>query len=111
MTRLGLKVAYGTEEFSETVAKGSVIRSTPASGANLYKGDSVELIVSKGPEMVQVPRVIDMKSDAAKTLLESQGFTVELDRFFGGLFDTVRDQSLRPGTSVKKGSTITLSIV
>lgn len=111
LTRLGLKVAYGTEEFSETVAKGSVIRSTPASGANLYKGDSVELIVSKGPEMVQVPRVIDMKSGAAKTLLESQGFTVELDRFFGGLFDTVRDQSLRPGTSVKKGSTITLSIV
>lgn len=111
LTALGLKVTDGPQEFSDTVAKGSVIRSTPAEGATVHKGDTVELIVSKGPEMVTVPKVVDQKSGAAKALLESQGFNVKIDRFFGGIFDTVREQSLAPGTSVRKGSTITLSVV
>lgn len=111
LTSLGLKVTQAPQEFSDTVAKGSVIRSNPGQGAIAHKGDTVEIVVSKGPEMVTVPNVVDMKSGAARSKLEAAGFTVKIDRFFGGLFDTVRDQSLRAGSSVRKGSTITLSVV
>lgn len=111
LSSAGLTSTVASSEFSDTVPKGSVIKTTPAPGSTAYKGDSVQLVISKGPEMVTVPRVIDMKSGPAKAKLEADGFTVKFDRFFGGLFDTVRDQSLRPGSSVKKGSTITLSIV
>lgn len=107
----GLTATFGAEEFSDSVPQGSVIRTSPAPGTTVHKGDSVQLVVSKGPEMVTVPNVVDQKSGNAKRTLEAAGFVVKLDRFFGGLFDTVRDQSLRPGTSVRKGSTITLSIV
>ncbi|WP_431841083.1 Stk1 family PASTA domain-containing Ser/Thr kinase [Calidifontibacter indicus] len=111
LTSLGLKVTQAPQEFSDTVAKGSVIRSNPGQGAIAHKGDTVEIVVSKGPELVTVPNVVDMKSGAARSKLEAAGFTVKIDRFFGGLFDTVRDQSLRSGSSVRKGSTITLSVV
>ncbi|WP_460467841.1 Stk1 family PASTA domain-containing Ser/Thr kinase [Calidifontibacter terrae] len=108
---LGLTVNTAPEQFSDTVAAGSVISTTPPTGTVLHKGDSVTVIVSKGPEMVMVPNVVDLKSGAAKSKLEALGFTVKFDRFFGGVFDTVRGQSLKSGTSVRKGSTITLSIV
>lgn len=88
-----------------------MISSSPAAGTTLYKGDSVELVISKGPQMVTVPNVLDKSSGEAKSILEAQGFVVKMSRFFGGIFDTVRDQSLTPGSSVRKGSTITLSIV
>ena len=41
-----------TEENSDTVAKGDVISQTPTSG-RLFKGDTVKLVVSKGPVLVR----------------------------------------------------------
>ncbi len=111
LNKLGFTVNTSPDQYSDTVPAGSVISTTPATGTVLHKGDEVTLVVSKGPEMVTVPNVVDMKSGAAKSELEGMGFTVKLDRFFGGVFDTVRGQSLRSGSSVRKGSTITLSVV
>lgn len=111
LTGLGLTVNSSPDQYSDTVPAGSVIETTPAAGASVHKGDEVTVVVSKGPEMVTVPNVVDMKSRAAKSKLEALGFTVKFDRFFGGVFDTVRGQNPKAGSSVRKGSTITLSIV
>ena len=46
----GLKVAV-MEEYSETVSKGRVIRQSPgAESSNVYEGDTVTIVVSKGPQ-------------------------------------------------------------
>ena len=54
LTRQGLEVDRGDEEYSDTVAEGDVISQAPRDGT-LFRGDTVELLVSRGPELVEVP--------------------------------------------------------
>lgn len=110
LTKAGLKVKSTASEFSESVATGKVIRQSPSSGT-LYRGDTVELVVSKGPPLVKVPNVFGMQLPRARQVLEDIGLTVKVDRFFGGVFGTVRTQSIQAGTPVPKGSEIVLTIV
>src|SRR3712207_3848107 len=57
----GLKLVVKSEEYSSQVPEGNIISQTPSSGSNLNKGDSVEVIVSKGTSKVPVPNVIGLK--------------------------------------------------
>jgi serine/threonine-protein kinase len=69
------------------------------------------LIVSKGPEPVTIPNVIDETRDTAKRMLEELGLVVEFSsRFnaFPGATVTATDPAV--GTSVGKGSTVTLRL-
>ncbi len=49
MEELGLKAEF-SEEFSDTIPTGSIIRQEPEAGTIVRKGDSVMFYVSKGPE-------------------------------------------------------------
>ena len=109
----GLVVDASNEEYSDTVPAGYIITQDPTSGP-LYKGDKVTLIVSKGPEMVQIPRdgVIAAGVDAAKATLEGLGFVVKVEQapdYLGLGF--VKNTDPPAGSSVPKGSTITLFII
>ncbi len=97
-------------DWSNTVPKGSVISQSPATGT-LFQKDTVTLVVSKGPELVLVPPVIGKQEAEATSILESAGFAVRIERAFGGLFGTVRLQSVDPGAQAPKGSVITLTVV
>lgn len=108
-TKVGLKGTV-TEEFSEKVAKGIVISQAPTKGP-IFKGDTVTLVVSKGPPLVAVPDVVSLQTQEARRLLQQAGFTVNVDRVLGGYFNTVRDQSIPAGTMAPKGTTITLTVV
>lgn len=46
----GLKVNFAAEIYHATVKAGNVISQSPAYGANIYKGDTITLTVSKGPD-------------------------------------------------------------
>ena len=52
----GLKVDR-KDEFDDEVPEGRVISQDPRTGS-VFKGDTVELVVSKGPELIEVPRVV-----------------------------------------------------
>lgn len=107
----GLVPVVSSEEHSDTVAKGDVISQTPTSGT-LHKGDQVEFVVSKGPELVEVPSVRAWGVADATAELEALGFVVRTEESGGYLglgFVSSTDPS--PGTAVPKGSTITLYLV
>jgi serine/threonine-protein kinase len=110
ITDAKLKVDATKQEFSDTVPKGSVISQSPATGT-LFAGGLVTMVVSKGPELVVVPNVISQQEQPARAALEALGFTVKIQRAFGGLFGTVRLQSIPPGTKAPQGSPITLTVV
>ncbi|HRW17849.1 MAG TPA: PASTA domain-containing protein, partial [Dermatophilaceae bacterium] len=105
-----LKVVVADAVNSDTVPEGNVVSQTPAQGT-LFAGDTVTLVPSKGPVLVQVPATIGMQKGEAKALLERLGFKVAFDNVLGGLFGTVRDSNPRAGTMARKGSTVTLVIV
>ena len=75
LDRLGMNplVKY---EFSDTVEKGSVIRTDPAATTELKDGQTVWLICSSGPviETAEMPNLIGLNYATAKSQLESMGF-------------------------------------
>ena len=54
-------------QHSDTVPKGQVISANPAAGASVPKGSHVQLLVSSGPEQVQVPNVVGQDKAHART--------------------------------------------
>ena len=105
----GLEVAYGDEQFSEIVKAGDVIASDPEQGAEVSSGGTVTLILSKGPERYDVPKVVGLKLDRAKKMLTDNHMAVgSVTRAYS---DTVNEgrvikaapkegQSVRPDTKV-----------
>ncbi|MDN4163211.1 Stk1 family PASTA domain-containing Ser/Thr kinase [Nocardioides abyssi] len=111
MEAQGLVVEVTDEEYSDDVAEGDVISQDPV-GATLFKGDTVELVVSLGPELVEVPNVRASGVDAARDELEALGFEVETRRAAGYLgLGYVFSQSPGSGDRVPRGSTITLTLI
>ncbi len=96
--------------FSDTIAKGVVIDQVPKDGT-LFRGDSVTLTISKGPEFVEVPDVFAMAHDDAVATLEAAGFTVKTEYVLGGFLGLVRDQTPAGGQTARVGSEIVISVV
>ncbi len=108
----GLVVERDEPQFSDTVPEGNVISQTPASGT-LFRGDTVTLVVSQGPELVEVPGgLVAAGVESATATLEALGFVVAVenaDEYIGlGFVFRVDPPS---GTMAPKGSTITLYLI
>jgi serine/threonine-protein kinase len=110
LEELGLRVD-AQEAFSDTVPAGDVIAQDPGSGAAGHRLDTVTLQVSKGPETVPMPNLTGKQYEEAKTILEGLGLKAERRNVLGGIFGTVRDQSVPTDQAVPKGSTVTLTVV
>ncbi|MEN9970204.1 MAG: hypothetical protein RLZZ229_412 [Actinomycetota bacterium] len=106
----GLKVSKVSQEFSDTVASGQVISVLPISEP-LGAGGEVNLIVSKGPNVVLMPAVIGETLAAAKSALESLGLTVVVDtnqlQSKWGIAK-VKRVSVAAGTALKSGDQVTI---
>jgi serine/threonine-protein kinase len=106
----GLTVDASHEDYSTKYDQGTVMAQSPANGT-LHRGDTVELTVSKGPEMVEVPDVNGKQAGEAEQILTRAGFEVSYRKVLGGVFQTVRLQQPEAGSMAPKGSTVTLTIV
>jgi eukaryotic-like serine/threonine-protein kinase len=108
LTKDGFKVA-SSEKFDDKVAKGDVISQSPDSGTR-YRGDTITLVVSKGPPLVQVPDVMGQRRDDATQALTKAGFHVKVKKFLGGYLGRVRFQDPSGGSKAPRGSTVTITI-
>ena len=107
---LGLKVDRANKT-SESVAKGLVISTNPEGGATTFRGETVELVVSKGPPLVTVPNVVGKSESTARAELEDAGFVVSVNKPLGFVVFGVNSQNPRGGTKAPKGSTVTITVV
>ena len=106
----GLKVRT-TEEFSSDVKAGVVIRQSPEGGTRGHRGDTVTLVVSKGPELFKVPDVMRNGIGSATDTLKAAGFEVEVRHaatYFGLGF--VVGQEPGGGSMHPKGTVVVLTI-
>ena len=110
LERRGLEVET-SEENSDSVAAGDVVSQSPRTGT-LFKGDRVELVVSKGPVLVEVPKVEGMGTGAAEQALEAAGFQVRTEEteYYVGLKYVV-NQAPGGGEMAPRGSTVTIYVV
>ncbi len=107
---LGLDVDRSNKT-SESVAKGLVISTNPEAGATAFRGDTVKLVVSKGPPLVEVPNVVGRSEAEARAALEQAGFAVNVNKPLGTAIFGVNSQDPRGGTKAPKGSTVTITVV
>jgi eukaryotic-like serine/threonine-protein kinase len=73
----GLVVGSVDTTSDATVPKDQIISTDPASGASATKGQTVNIVVSSGPEMVAVPSVIGSAEATAILTLQQDGFAVD----------------------------------
>jgi len=100
-----------TERFDETVAENRVISQRPKPGVLVQGGDTVELVVSKGPPPVTVPNLIDMPRKRAVATLQGLGLKVNVVAGDFTPLNRVISQTPPAGTEIPKGSTVTIRII
>ncbi|HEY6744787.1 MAG TPA: Stk1 family PASTA domain-containing Ser/Thr kinase [Mycobacteriales bacterium] len=93
-----------TEQPSVEVEKGLVVSQSPAEGT-AARNSPVRLVVSSGPDVVAVPRVLGMSIDDARARLEAAGFKVKVRSL---LIGNVIAQSPRAGTQRRQGTSVTI---
>ena len=71
-------LAYTTEEASEIIVEGQVIRTEPPARSELAPGSRVEIVVSSGLPQVVVPPVAGLLEDSAVLALEELGFQINV---------------------------------
>jgi len=100
--------------FNNDIADGAVISMAPVTpNTSLAPGDAgVTLVVSKGPDLVDVPAVVGMSVGEARTALEAAEFTVKVISSLPADFqndERVEVRSVRPADArVLRGSEITI---
>lgn len=99
-----------TEEFSDTVEKGKVISQSVDANQTAYRGDVINLVVSKGPQMVEMPNLVGKSESQARAALEGMGLKVKVDRVYA-LVGIVAETNPKAGAKVKVGSTVTLRVI
>jgi serine/threonine-protein kinase len=96
---------------SETIETGIAIRTVPAAGEEVERGERVQLFVSSGPEQVEVPDVTGLSRDSAEDLLSEAGLEVAVEeRESEEPEDDVISQDPAAGTEVDRGTTVTITV-
>ena len=75
LQELGLRVRL-RQLPSDTVPEGFVIDTDPSAGSQVDPGSTVEVRISAGPQQFPMPPVIGLSEQAARSLIEEQGFVV-----------------------------------
>ena len=100
---------YVTMEYSDTVEKGKIIRQTPEAGEVIEKGSTIDLVVSRGPQMVEMPNVAGFTRDGAEQQLAQVGLNASFYPIYNDgsyVSGCVAYCSEEPGAMVEVGSTI-----
>lgn len=109
----GIYLFYVTEEYSDSSPAGTIIKQEPEADTILPAGQTIRLVVSKGPQMVEMPNIIGFTQDGAVKELESRGlvpscFMVVNDGSYAA--GCVVSCSEQAGTSLEVGSVIIVYI-
>ena len=111
---VGLRAEVADTTYHDEVPAGAVVSQDPGpDGGPLHTGDTVELVISDGPEPFELPDVRGEKEDKAVEMLEKLGLEVQVtyqQTFFGFGRGLVGDQSPEPGTMMVPGETVRLVV-
>ena len=95
-------------EYSDTVPSGQVIRQEPEAGEVMENGEVIQIVVSQGPEKVEMPKIIGASQDKAIEILSSRGLVASC-------FMVVNDGSYATGcvvsASEEEGAMVTVGTV
>lgn len=106
--KVGLSITFLSEEHSETVKPGRVIRQNPDANDEIDEGSAVRVVISKGPERHEVPELAGKNESEAKKALAKAGLKAKITREYDDTAekgrvvrsDPAAGQAMRPGEYV-----------
>ena len=101
-----------TREYSASVPSGVVFGQTPAPGTQVRGAARVRLLVSMGPEPVDVPSVSDLQQTQAVALLKTHHLkaVVHVEDEIGSSYGMVIGQDIAAGQRRLPGTTVTITV-
>lgn len=108
----GLELKIQEKEFSDTVKENHIISQDPEAGEKIKTGGVVNVIVSEGTEIVEVPDVVGKSVEQATYLLPKTGLELgQIKRVYSSEPENeVIGQSPEAGDEVKKGTEVDLTV-
>jgi eukaryotic-like serine/threonine-protein kinase len=110
----GFKIGTVSQQPSATVAKGSVIKTSPPFGNTASKGSQVGIVASSGPSKIPLISFINQTVNQAEQWLTQRGLVPKVvpspQAPAGSPQGVVFNQSPQAGTSVQPGSTVKLFV-
>ena len=99
------------EQASSDVEANFVISQSPDAGARIAQGETVTIVVSTGPRLVQVPRVVGLTFEEAIEMLEDAGLDWRrVDVFSQREEGVVASQDPRPDEEVEEGTEVVIRV-
>ncbi|MBW3592209.1 MAG: PASTA domain-containing protein, partial [Actinobacteria bacterium] len=100
-----------TREFTTEEPEGRVFEQRPDAGTEVPRGETVTLVVSRGPPMATVPSLVGLDETQAIELLDRRGLKWEVKEVFSDApVDQVVRQNPKAGAEVVEGSSVTLRV-
>jgi serine/threonine-protein kinase len=97
--------------YSDSVPKDEVIASSPQAGESLERGKTVTLTVSRGPRPISLPKLTGLPKADAEQKLSLLGLKAnESEKESAETPGTVLAQDPAPGTELRRGDTVSLTI-
>ncbi|NEU03290.1 MULTISPECIES: Stk1 family PASTA domain-containing Ser/Thr kinase [Clostridium] len=112
IANMGFKVGKVIEENNETYSEGTVIRQDPQPGTAAKKGDTIDVVVSKGSAVKysQTPDLINMTVDEASNVLSAAnlklGATTEVSTTDKSRDGKIFYQSVSSGSKVNEQTAV-----
>ena len=99
-------------KYSVDVEKGRIISQKPTAGETVRTNEPIRIVISKGPEMVQIPDLTYMTQEQAVKKLQKAGLQAEITTAYSeqAAAGLVLHQSVQAGTKAAKGGSVTITV-
>ena len=103
LSNIGLLSEVVEEVFSEDIAQGKVIASSPGGGGRISPAGTVGLVLSKGQERIEIPVISNLTPDLATQKISALGLTIG---DINEVFDMKVESGFVIGTDPKSGEKV-----
>lgn len=109
---LGLRIGEVSYEYSDKIPEDMIMKQVPSPGTRVSRGTAVDIVISRGVEVVIVPDVTGLSLDRAKELIKKAGLQFEVIEEESETYEKgkVIRQSPSAGDSIKKGEKVLLVV-
>ena len=109
-----LKYVEGKEAFDKNIPAGCIISQDPAYMANytVKEGSTITVVVSKGRNIVPVPKLVGLTTEEATASLEALGLLVNITEEYDKKVEAgiVIEQDVKQGEEIDAGETVTIKV-
>ena len=103
LSNIGLLSEVVEEVFSDDIAQGKVISSSPGGGGRISPAGTVGLVLSKGQERIEIPVISNLTPDVATQKMSALGLTIG---DINEVFDMKVESGFVIGTDPKSGEKV-----